>query len=282
MADAKKTTTLKIDVYKKAHNALLLCLDNKVLRKVNKEDSAMGVWLNWSVTWRTIDLRLDDEESGTHVYYVHYHLHMMNFVRPLLYEEESSRARKMSCLPQFHGVEKRIDANDDGDGLYLRGRSDHQGNQGRSSLRSKSKGKGTYKLKCYICNLRITKEDCPNRNKKKSTALSTECGQGSGTHSEGCARITPSGKKLSEHIHMFNKLIGDLANIDVDIDDEDQALMLLTSLPSSYDNFVETFLYGRESLTWRCYDNGDLLMAVSRRRFLEWIMDSGGSLSHDA
>ncbi|GJY23636.1 retrovirus-related pol polyprotein from transposon TNT 1-94 [Tanacetum coccineum] len=34
--------------------------------------------------------------------------------------------------------------------------------------------------------------------------------------------------KLSEHIDVFNKLIGDLANIDVDIDDEDQALILLT------------------------------------------------------
>nr|GEZ99349.1 retrovirus-related Pol polyprotein from transposon TNT 1-94 [Tanacetum cinerariifolium] len=56
-------------------------------------------------------------------------------------------------------------------------------------------------------------------------------------------------KKLSEHIDEFNKLIGDLANIDVDINDEDQALMLLTSLPPSYDNFVETLLYGREWLT---------------------------------
>ncbi|GJW60525.1 hypothetical protein Tco_0109860 [Tanacetum coccineum] len=31
--------------------------------------------------------------------------------------------------------------------------------------------------------------------------------------------------------------------------DEDKALTLLTSLPSSYENFVETLLYGRESLT---------------------------------
>nr|GEY55423.1 retrovirus-related Pol polyprotein from transposon TNT 1-94 [Tanacetum cinerariifolium] len=43
--------------------------------------------------------------------------------------------------------------------------------------------------------------------------------------------------------------IGDLANIEVDIDDEDQVLMLLTSFPSSYDNIVETLLYVRESLT---------------------------------
>nr|GEY60693.1 retrotransposon protein, putative, Ty1-copia subclass [Tanacetum cinerariifolium] len=60
---------------------------------------------------------------------------------------------------------------------------------------------------------------------------------------------TMVGKKLSEHIDEFNKLIGDLTNIDVDINDEDQALMLLTLLPRSYANFVETLLYGRDSLT---------------------------------
>ncbi|GJY17979.1 hypothetical protein Tco_0389470 [Tanacetum coccineum] len=182
MADAEKTAVLKADVYKKAHNALLLCLDNKVLKESNKEDSAAG--------------------------------------------------------------------------------------------------------------------------------------------------------KLSEHIDEFNKLIGDLANIDVDIDDDDHPLMLLTSLPSLYDNFVETLFYGKESfaleyvffilisreLKKRSYakddgdglfdhvkkdcpkwnkqkstsfvkknaghgsrmhsdgnDNGDLLMAVSEEMFLESSMDSGGS-----
>ncbi|GKD58736.1 hypothetical protein Tco_1296245, partial [Tanacetum coccineum] len=45
MTDADKTVALKTDVYKKAHSALLLCLDNKVLREVNKEDSAVGVWI---------------------------------------------------------------------------------------------------------------------------------------------------------------------------------------------------------------------------------------------
>nr|GEX86320.1 retrovirus-related Pol polyprotein from transposon TNT 1-94 [Tanacetum cinerariifolium] len=57
------------------------------------------------------------------------------------------------------------------------------------------------------------------------------------------------GTKLSDHIDEFNKLILDLAKIDIEIEDEDQAHMLLTSLPSSYENFVETLLYGRESLT---------------------------------
>nr|GEU29946.1 retrovirus-related Pol polyprotein from transposon TNT 1-94 [Tanacetum cinerariifolium] len=60
-----------------------------------------------------------------------------------------------------------------------------------------------------------------------------------------------AGTKLGDHIDEFNKLILDLANIDIEIKDEDHALMLLTLLPSSYENFVETLLYGRESLTMK-------------------------------
>ncbi|GJR97212.1 hypothetical protein Tco_0269386 [Tanacetum coccineum] len=40
----------------------------------------------------------------------------------------------------------------------------------------------------------------------------------------------------------------DLAAIDTAISDEDHTLLLLTSLPSSYDNFVETLLYGQDTL----------------------------------
>ncbi|GJW98458.1 reverse transcriptase domain-containing protein [Tanacetum coccineum] len=40
----------------------------------------------------------------------------------------------------------------------------------------------------------------------------------------------------------------DLASIDTIISDEDHALLLLTSLPSYYDDFVETLLYGRDTL----------------------------------
>ncbi|GKB13698.1 hypothetical protein Tco_1251058 [Tanacetum coccineum] len=53
--------------------------------------------------------------------------------------------------------------------------------------------------------------------------------------------------KLGDHIDEFNKLILDLANIDIEIEDKDEALMLLTTLPLSYENFV--LLYGREFLT---------------------------------
>ncbi|GJZ51777.1 hypothetical protein Tco_0606292 [Tanacetum coccineum] len=56
------------------------------------------------------------------------------------------------------------------------------------------------------------------------------------------------GKSQSEHIDEFHKLVGDLAAIDTAISDEDRALLLLTSLPSSYDYFMEILLYGRDTL----------------------------------
>ncbi|GKF24906.1 hypothetical protein Tco_0080800 [Tanacetum coccineum] len=58
----------------------------------------------------------------------------------------------------------------------------------------------------------------------------------------------PTGRKISEHIDEFNIIILDLANIEVKFEDEDLALLLLTSLPASYEHFVDTLLYGREAL----------------------------------
>ncbi|GJV06418.1 retrovirus-related pol polyprotein from transposon TNT 1-94 [Tanacetum coccineum] len=59
----------------------------------------------------------------------------------------------------------------------------------------------------------------------------------------------PAGRKISEHIDEFNKIVLDLANIEVKFEDEDLALLLLTSLPASYKHFVDILLYGREALT---------------------------------
>ncbi|GJW02681.1 retrovirus-related pol polyprotein from transposon TNT 1-94 [Tanacetum coccineum] len=251
MTDANKNAALMTDVYKKAHSALLLCLDNKVLREVNKEDSTAGVWLKLETLYMTkslanklylkkklftfymhsgkklsehidefnkligdlanIDVDIDDEDQAL-MLLTSLPSSYDNFVETLLYGRESLTLEDVLSSLNSRELKKRTDAKDDGDGLYVRGRSDHRGNQGRGSSRSKSKGKGTYKLKCYICYSEDhLKKDCPKRNKKKSTGfVKKNAGQGSGMHSEG-------------------------------------------------------------------YDNGDLLMAVSEERFLEWIMDSGGS-----
>ena len=57
------------------------------------------------------------------------------------------------------------------------------------------------------------------------------------------------GAAIKGHIEEFNSIVMDLENVDIKIDDEDQALQLLCSLPPSYKHFRETLLYGRESIT---------------------------------
>nr|GEW51349.1 zinc finger, CCHC-type [Tanacetum cinerariifolium] len=82
-------------------------------------------------------------------------------------------------------------------------------------------------------------------NKKAHSAVIL--GLGNKVLREVTGETTAAG--ISEHIDEFNKIVLDLANIDVKFEDEDLALLLLTSLPASYEHFVDTLLYGREALT---------------------------------
>ena len=57
------------------------------------------------------------------------------------------------------------------------------------------------------------------------------------------------GQKLNNHIDEFNKLCLDLENIDINYDEEDNALVLLHSLPRTYETFVDILKHGREKLS---------------------------------
>ncbi|GJY89686.1 hypothetical protein Tco_0504882 [Tanacetum coccineum] len=81
----------------------------------------------------------------------------------------------------------------------------------------------------------------------------------------------PAGRKISEHIDEFNKIVLDLANIEVKFEDEDLALLLLTSLPASYEHFVDTLLYGRESLTLE-----DVMATLNSKKIKERSKAKGG------
>jgi hypothetical protein len=57
------------------------------------------------------------------------------------------------------------------------------------------------------------------------------------------------GTPLCDHLDYFNRIILDMKNIDIKVDDEGQALILLCSLPDSFDNFVNSMLYGRDTIS---------------------------------
>ena len=63
------------------------------------------------------------------------------------------------------------------------------------------------------------------------------------------------GTAMKDHLDEFNKLILDLENVNVMLEDEDRALILLSSLPNSYEHFVDTLLYGRQTLTLKDVKN---------------------------
>ena len=58
------------------------------------------------------------------------------------------------------------------------------------------------------------------------------------------------GSDLSQHINLFNQIIGDLRRVDVKFEDEDKALMLLNSISNipTYENLITTLTWGKETL----------------------------------
>jgi hypothetical protein len=49
---------------------------------------------------------------------------------------------------------------------------------------------------------------------------------------------------IHSHFNEFNSIIVDLESLDVKIDDEDKAILLVVSLPPSFKHFNEIMLYG--------------------------------------
>ena len=58
------------------------------------------------------------------------------------------------------------------------------------------------------------------------------------------------GRDVAGHIQWFDRMSMDLLNIGMDIKEEDKSLMLLCSLPESFDPLVMTLLYGKKTLVY--------------------------------
>ncbi|KAL8481169.1 hypothetical protein ACS0TY_027627 [Phlomoides rotata] len=66
---------------------------------------------------------------------------------------------------------------------------------------------------------------------------------------------------LSEQLDTFNRYVDDREDLDVKLEDDDKALMLLNALPRSLENFKDTVLFGRQDEV--SYD--DVLAAVKTK-----------------
>ena len=61
----------------------------------------------------------------------------------------------------------------------------------------------------------------------------------------------PERGDLIAHIQKFNQVCSDVMGLDVKIDEEDRALLLLCSLLVSYDGLITTLVYGKETLNFK-------------------------------
>ena len=77
------------------------------------------------------------------------------------------------------------------------------------------------------------------------------------------------GKDLQGHIDDFNKLVMDLENIGVEYEDEDKALVLLYSLPRSYETLVDILQHGRDTISLE-----DVVSALKAKE-QKWKSDVG-------
>nr|GEX70564.1 retrovirus-related Pol polyprotein from transposon TNT 1-94 [Tanacetum cinerariifolium] len=82
--------------------------------------------------------------------------------------------------------------------------------------------------------------------------------------------------QVKDHLDTFNYIILDLQGVGVKVDDEDQSLILLCSLPGSYENFVDTMLYGRTTISVN--DVKDALLSKELKRKVSGDEGSGSGL----
>ena len=64
-----------------------------------------------------------------------------------------------------------------------------------------------------------------------------------------------AGISMFKHLNDYNKIIADLQNLEVEIKDEDKALLLLNSLLDTYDHLITTLLYWKNEIKFNDVTN---------------------------
>jgi len=82
-------------------------------------------------------------------------------------------------------------------------------------------------------------------------------------------------KSITEQLAEFNKILDDLVNIEVNMEDEDKAFLLLCSLPKSFEHFKDTILYGMED-THTLEEVQTALRINELTTFKDLMVDEGG------
>ena len=81
------------------------------------------------------------------------------------------------------------------------------------------------------------------------------------------------GTTISDHLSILNGIVSELEAIRVKIDDEDKALRLIWSLPSSYEHMKPILVYGKETVIFSEVTSN--LLSEERR------LSSGGNNSSE-
>ena len=74
------------------------------------------------------------------------------------------------------------------------------------------------------------------------------------------------GTNFLSHLNVLNGLITQLANLGAKIEDEDKVMVLLNSLPYSYDTLATTILHGKDSIELKDVTSTLLLNEKMRKR----------------
>jgi len=65
------------------------------------------------------------------------------------------------------------------------------------------------------------------------------------------------GINIMEHLNIFKELLNQFGCVAVIAEEEDQALLLLTSLSDSFEHMITTVLYGKDTLQMGVWERGD-------------------------